>query len=305
MRRLILTGLIVAVATLVGVARAGYDPQRPTYDYNKYSPRDQDCINNDNPAADHGRCGPIDGPVFNSFINTPSYGDERSFFDGRLSTASTRSSDDPVTLPVGYRHDVTLRIYVDNDANEYAGYRTTSSDTLVRAELPRVSGRALRAVAVISADNAEPPAVYDSVDVVASTPFRLAYVPGTAVLLRGNRSYPLSDKLVTTGAPIGVTSMDGTLPAGFNTSALIELRVAVLPPLGGKTDVAQVVADVAILAVLLAIFAIGRTRRAVVAGTRRTVQMLRGDAVLNNVVAAVIFAAAVAVVALLIKFLIG
>ncbi|MEK9195762.1 MAG: hypothetical protein AAB914_00155, partial [Patescibacteria group bacterium] len=63
-------GLSIVAAPSI---KAGFFPVRPTFDYNKYS-GNNDCNDTSNIARDGGRCGSLDGPVFNSFVNTPSYG---------------------------------------------------------------------------------------------------------------------------------------------------------------------------------------------------------------------------------------
>src|SRR5690349_12346600 len=65
----------VAVLAIPASVLAGFGPNRPTFDYNKFDPS-KSCTD---PSQANGRCGSMDGPVFNSFINTPSYGDERNF----------------------------------------------------------------------------------------------------------------------------------------------------------------------------------------------------------------------------------
>ena len=125
---------------------------------------------------DHGRCGPTDGPVFNSFINTPSYGDECSFFDARRSDQTRAGSYENVLISVtdGTRQ-VVLRIYVNNDANEAFGQKTTAQDTRVRVGLPAVTGSELRATAYVSASNATPQTGEDTVDLVAVKDFNVGY----------------------------------------------------------------------------------------------------------------------------------
>jgi hypothetical protein len=60
----------------IPVLAMAWGPTRPTFDYNKYDQSDPTCRAASN---DHGRCGSMNGPVFNSFVNVPGYGDERNF----------------------------------------------------------------------------------------------------------------------------------------------------------------------------------------------------------------------------------
>jgi hypothetical protein len=207
-------------------ALAGYYPGRPTFDYNKAG--NGDCDDPSNPAADHGRCGSLDGPVFNSFINTPSYGDERYFFDGHIAEATERGSHaDPLHLgaaPAGQR--ITLRVYVNNGANEHYGTRTTAHNARVTIALPNVAGASLRAVAHVSAQNATPPEVEDTLDFVASRAFGLRYVPGSAVQFQGDERRKLSDEIITNGVLVGDDR--GEFKAGFDQAALVEAQLEVI-----------------------------------------------------------------------------
>src|SRR3989344_3022403 len=89
-------GLIVATAGAPGtVVFAGWSPNRPVFDYNN--------------TAD--RVGSLTGPVFNSFINTPFYGDERAFFDAsRTDQASQPNAfKDVLAYPTQGSKEVILR----------------------------------------------------------------------------------------------------------------------------------------------------------------------------------------------------
>jgi len=73
--------LVVVFFTLAccSPAAAEFYPDRPVFDYQK---RARDCASVTRPDTRRSRCGAVD-PVFNSFVNTPSYGDERAFLDAR------------------------------------------------------------------------------------------------------------------------------------------------------------------------------------------------------------------------------
>jgi hypothetical protein len=211
--------------------RGGWGPTRPVYDYNKYD-GNNDCADPSNPASYYGRCGAsTDYPVFNSFINTPSYGDERAFFDGYRTEHSRGHASDPVTNVTTGDRVITLRAYVDNMAqvDEKETSLTTAYNTRVRIILPTSTGSNLLAYAYITADRAV--TVYDSVDLTSSQPFAIEYVPGSAVLLRHNQSYPLSDEVIgSEGALIGTDAMNGVLPPENDFSgSLVELKVRAVP----------------------------------------------------------------------------
>jgi hypothetical protein len=119
-------------------------------------------------------------------------------------------------------------VYVNNDANEHYGARTTAENARVTIALPNVAGDALRAVAHISAQNATPPEVEDTLDFVASRAFELRYVPGSAVQLRGDERRKLSDEIITNGALVGDDR--GEFKAGFDQAVLVEAQLEVVDP---------------------------------------------------------------------------
>lgn len=221
---------VVVLALGLGVAvpltQAEFYPDRPTFDYNKYDPNNQNCQDPKNPAANYGRCGSLNGPVFNSFINTPSYGDERAFFDGRRSDmAANTNADDIKNVNEGSK-EVVLRMYVHNNANQDTNSTNgVARNTKVRISLPTGTEQVLRARAYISADNAA--MVEDTADLMGTEKFSLSYIPGSAKLLRGTAQYGLSDSIITDGAPIGDKVMNGDLPGCFGYAALVEVRVKV------------------------------------------------------------------------------
>ncbi len=243
--KIALTVLTLAAGVVaIPAVQAEFYPNRPTFDYNKFDPNNLNCDDANNPAAQNGRCGSMNGPVFNSFINTPSYGDERPFFDGRLSDAAPSTTADTIqNVNKDAGKEVTLRVYVHNNANQGtdctpdhldANGNCTQIDNnapgiahnaKVSITLPTATDQVLRARADISASNATE--VEDTVDMTGTEKFNVSYVPGSAVLLRGTAQYPLSDSIVNGGAPIGNTVMDGNLPGCFNYAALVEIKVKI------------------------------------------------------------------------------
>lgn len=229
------TKVIIAGILLAGVigapiaVNAGFYPDRPVFNYNKYDANNQNCDDPNNPAANGGRCGSMNGPVFNSFINTPSYGDERYFTDGYRTDQGKASTKDTIANVTEGSKQVVIRMYVHNNANEStnASGKGVAKNAKVKLELPKTSGSSLQAVGAISASNASE--VSDTVYMTANRSFRVEYVPGSAKLLRNTNSYALSDSIVTSGAPIGYNTMNGELPGCFGYAALVEVTVNIVP----------------------------------------------------------------------------
>jgi hypothetical protein len=237
---LICLGLVGAAAILVAVGAFSsvrqrveiWGPARPLYDYRRYN-GNNDCADPTNPATDYGRCGAITTyPVFNSFIHTPFYGDERAFFDGRRGDQSQHEYGDPIQDVASGDKTVVLRIYIDNMAQVYEKEPelTTAYNTRIRVALPSIAGKSLIAYAYISADHTI--TVYDSAVLTASQSFTLEYIPGSTVLWVNGRHapyHPSNEIIGSEGALIGVKGTNGVFPPSGWAQAIVELKVRVVP----------------------------------------------------------------------------
>jgi len=227
---------------MVPVMATAYGPDRATFDYNKYDPTDLTCRA---PSNDHGRCGSMNGPVFNSFINTPNYGDERAF--ARISTAAPGDTN---PIDNDYQHELAaqpgqeywMRIYVHNNANTQTNNEDLNHDGFpdgiarnTRVQLSYLSGRAnaFDLKATVTADNAA--TVWDeSVLRDNNEQFRVEYVPGSAMVLNGaqpNVLRPINgDPTAAGGVQIGYSQMDGQLPGCFDFATRVYVKVVVKAP---------------------------------------------------------------------------
>lgn len=183
--------LFAAVATLALVAgvasgaMAAFGPDREIRDF----------ANNQ---------GGFDHVTFNSFVNVPNgIGDERDFFRGhQVGTGGTWS--DPVN-GVAQGAEVEMHILVHNNANPVLNDsgEGVAKDVNVRAELPAGSAQSQQATAYISASNATPTQIYDTLDLTGANSgfFELEYIPGSAKMFNheNGQTTAISDSLVTTG----------------------------------------------------------------------------------------------------------
>ncbi|HEY5138524.1 MAG TPA: hypothetical protein VIJ25_04310, partial [Methylococcales bacterium] len=216
--RLIVVGAVFALSAFVAVpaiVHASAGPNRETKAY-------YDGV----PGFDH--------VTFNSFTGVPGIGDERNFFNGHYSDAGSVYAD---PMPQVKQDDVlTLEVYVHNNAdsslNDVADHRGIATNTKVRVAIPSTIAKAQQATAYISADNALPQTVYDTMDFSAANGglFQLEYVPGSAHLHGNFLDTKLSDSIVTTGAPVGTDALDGQLKGCYKQMVLVTLQVKVEMP---------------------------------------------------------------------------
>jgi hypothetical protein len=237
-------GCVTAAILLMGshpepprrASPVSYSPaNRKTFNYLLFNPR-LSCHDPRNPGVlFSGRCGSLNGPVFDSFINTPEYGDERVFLEGRREGESQYAN--PVTEVIHNHEEIILRVYVDNDANPETNKDGlgVAHGTWVDVELPHNSSTNLTVTASIGAANAT--TVTDSLVLSDHKPFTLTYVPESAVLYnRGpfQSGVHLPDRLLESnpldpGTPIGYSSFNGLIPGGFEYQSYIELDLAITP----------------------------------------------------------------------------
>jgi len=180
------------------------------------------------------RVGFVEGPVFNSFINTGVYGDERAFLDAKSVEASEPGSFHdvfPYPLSAGV---VLVRAYIHNNANQSLNEDGSgvAHGTSIRVDLPTGTEKALRIRAYLSSDNAQPLEITDTVEFKDVEPFRLRYRLGSTTIV--NQAHPeglkLADGIATRGVLLGFQDMNGDFPACFEHSAYVTFLLEVLRP---------------------------------------------------------------------------
>lgn len=221
-KKIVLLIAVVMIAAGPSVATASFYPERP--------------IKNWNVAAD--RSG-FDKVVFNSFINTPYYGDERHFFDARAGSGNDQADNyKDVLQNVKVGDELTLRTYVHNNGNQSLNGAnldgpTVAKNTKVRVLLPTGTAPNLKTTSFISADNATPGTVSDTAELKGASPFNVEYIPGSAAMVTGaagSGTQKLSDNIVKDGAQIGYNAVNGTVPGCFPYQVLVYVKVKVKAP---------------------------------------------------------------------------
>lgn len=179
---------------------------------------------------------PADHVTFNSIVDNPDYGDERTFFDAKDATNTSEGGFvDKVNVKDG--EEVLLRVYVHNNAATSLNGTNfdgpgVAHDAKLRIWLPTDTATALRANAYVSASNANPGEVADTVDFAGTDQFSVSYVPGSAIMYTNAvpSGFALSDSVVAGGAPIGYTGANGTIPGCFQYTGIVTIKVKVHTP---------------------------------------------------------------------------
>lgn len=224
----VVAGLLVAAP--LGV-KAAWGPGRPVYDYSKKPLNGSTCVAADDAAYD--QCGSMSGPVFNSFTNTPSYGDERDFVQVAPNGSTSYSSN--VTAKPG--DTVSVRVYIHNNANTAtnASGEGIAHNTNVRVYLPTGQANGFDVAGYVSASNAKQARVYDTGQITnAGQKIGLSYVPGSAKIYNDGpwkSGVKLPDAVVSdAGTPIGYNALNGELPGCFDYRAVVIIQVKITAP---------------------------------------------------------------------------
>jgi uncharacterized repeat protein (TIGR01451 family) len=189
-KRLLAFGMaVVLVATLTATATAAFGPDRPTKAWS--------------PTVDG-----FDHVTFNSFTGVGNgIGDERDFFRG-VQVGRDSVWSDPVQN-VTQDAEVEGKVYIHNNAdarlNDQPGNPGIAKDVNVRVAMPTGTKQSQDATAYISATNAQPTQVFDTLTMTGANNgfFAIDYVPGSAQLHKNGQTTALSDNLVTSGVNLG------------------------------------------------------------------------------------------------------
>jgi len=168
--------------------------------------------------------------TFNSITNNATYGDERNFTTIKdASNTSAGGWTDSVTVQDGKEYIV--RMLVHNNAA--SNLNLVATNTRVSANVPNTTGNSVQIDGYVSADNANPQKIWDSVVMNSDKKFNIAYVAGSATYYNNvvPGGQPLSNNIVTSGgALVGYNAMDGKVPGCYQYEGLVSFKVKVAVP---------------------------------------------------------------------------
>jgi PKD domain len=198
------------MASLLGVngVLAAFGPDRPTKEY-----------------LGLGTSG-FDHVTFNSFTNSPNIGDERNFMRGKISGGTDLL--DPVN-GLGNGDHVKVYMYVHNGADPSlnADGSGLAKDLTARVTIPGGMNVSQDLVGFISASNAQPTEVFDSLTLNGSDAFEVNYVNGSAKWTTNAGTFNLSDALIGAGVKLGDDALDGKMNGCFEYSGWVTFEVEV------------------------------------------------------------------------------
>lgn len=160
--------------------------------------------------------------TFNSITNGK-IGDERNFVGAKLS-GTTSVKDNEISVEDGKTY--TVRLYVHN--NSPFGVDKTAENVTVNFALPTTVGKSHTVVGYINASNAMPNRYWDEVKFVSDDNFYLEYVDGSARYTNTKLgTVALPNEVITSGAKIGYSGLDGKIPGCFAYDGEVTIEVTV------------------------------------------------------------------------------
>ncbi|WP_280494346.1 hypothetical protein [Nocardia asiatica] len=143
--------------------------------------------------------------------------------------AAASGSQKPTTAVAFLEYQ--LRAYVHNGANDRP--ENIARDTRMRFALPDFASSTVGITSKITASNAVPDQVWDTVVLHNPKPFRVEMVPGSARMY--NNTYPSDGMQVPgrvatgDGALIGSVTPDGNFAGNYQNSGIVTIKVKVIP----------------------------------------------------------------------------
>ncbi len=218
----LLTAALVA-ASVVAVPMTAvadfYPANRPTYT----------CVTPTN-------CTGADHVTFDSFTNNPVVGDERPFLAGSL--GGTNVAD---RIKVKDGDQIVLRMYVHNnaDATLMGGEaNTVAKNVKVKVIVPTASQKDTNLIGFISADNANPGTINDTMSLYGDNNFTVSYVAGSAKFQHAadgvnQTTVAVSDDIVNGGANLG--NINGCFAYSGYVTLTVKVNMPGTPPVTPPT----------------------------------------------------------------------
>lgn len=196
---------ILAAAIIVPATLFAWGPSRPTYT----------------------TAVPADHITFNSITDNPSHGDEQNFVQIREASASNTTYADSVSLTAG--NEYVVYMYFHNNAAE--NLNLVAKGSYAKTSIPAVVAKNSNAnlVGYVGANNSSPLEVWDEAKLNNPTNGDMAmrFVPDSATIhsFGAVDGATMSDSIISTGAPIGYSSLNGDVPGCNEFAGYVTFRI--------------------------------------------------------------------------------
>ncbi len=170
--------------------------------------------------------------TFNS-ISNGKIGDEKNFVAAKVAGATVETWN-ANTINVKDGETYTIRLFVHN--NSPKGMEAIAKGVKATFSIPTTVSNELTIVGYLDSSNATPNRYWDEVTLKSDNNFYLEYVDGSAKYNNNKGTFSLPNEVVTSGATLGFTSMNGEIPGCFEYSGVVTIDVKVHSSVAAKVS---------------------------------------------------------------------
>ncbi|MBO4813149.1 DUF11 domain-containing protein [Candidatus Saccharibacteria bacterium] len=168
--------------------------------------------------------------TFNS-ISNGKIGDEKNFVGAKVAGANV-STWNANTIKVKDGETYTIRLFVHN--NSPLGMAAIAKDVKATFSLPTTVAKSQTIYGYLDSSNAKPNRIWDEVTLQADENIYLEYVDGSAKFNNNKGDFKLPNEVITSGAKLGYTSMNGEIPGCYEYSGVVTIDVKVHSSVAAK-----------------------------------------------------------------------
>ena len=170
--------------------------------------------------------------TFNS-ISNGKIGDEKNFVGAKVAGATVETwNANEIQVKDGETY--TIRLFVHN--NSPRGMQAIAKDVKATFSIPTNVAKSQTIVGYLDSSNAAPTRYWDEVTLVSDENIYLEYVDGSANFNNNVGDFKLPNEVITSGATLGYTSMNGEIPGCYEYSGVVTIDVKVHSSVAAKVQ---------------------------------------------------------------------
>ena len=170
--------------------------------------------------------------TFNS-IQNGKIGDEKNFVGAKVAGAKVDTWN-ANTINVKDGETYTIRLFVHN--NSPKGEDAIAKGVKATFSIPTTVAKSQTIIGYLDSSNATPNRYWDEVTLNASEDVYLEYVDGSAKYNNNKGTFNLPNEVITSGATLGYTSMNGEIPGCYEYSGVVTIDVKVHSSVAAKVS---------------------------------------------------------------------
>lgn len=177
--------------------------------------------------------GVLEDTIVMNSISNSKIGDEKNFVAAKVAGASVDTWN-ANTINVKDGETYTIRLFVHN--NSPKGEEAIAKGVTASFSLPTTVAKSQTIIGYLNSTNANPARYWDEVTLNASEDIYLEYVEGSAKYNNNIGTFNLPNEVITSGATLGYTKMDGNIPGCYQYSGVVTIDVKVHSSVAAKVS---------------------------------------------------------------------